>query len=433
MSTKWIIVLIITVVALAAAIGLVVFMRPFWRHTVDSRPPEFVALLAVEENKEPVKVESGIEGHRDLPFRNRVDRPVSIRLEATDCDCAKVLIGVAPESCHELDAAELRKRATDSALAWQAVEKGGESFTLPPRAVGLLRMKWKTKGEGDHLFWASFWVEDGQSRGHQRVEVPTHFIEPVRVRVDGQFEKREIDVGTLKAGEERTVPFLCCSPTRDKFTLTSAPPRDDPFVTYGKPQPLTPEELQTLAEKTGAAVRAGYRVSVTVREKADDSRLDMGPFRRRIDWTTDIFPGHEVSTYVNGTVQGEVTLADSKGRTFIDLGTASAEALKPVTFTLESRDPQLRLAVDEEKTLDFLTVELLDGKEGKAAKAGKTWRVRIAFRTDSLFRGKFPNPDRRGYDSPGVCSAVFVVSRQGSAASPVRRLFVPVRGNVRPF
>lgn len=433
MSVKWVIGLILAVVALGAGIGLVVFLRPSWRPTVDSKPPGFVSLLTVEENKDPVKVESGIEGHRDLPFRNRVDRPLSIRLEATDCDCAKVLIGAAPESWRELDTAELRKRDRDSALVWQALEKGGEHFTIPPQSVGLVRMQWKTKGEGDHLFWADFWVDDGQSRGHQRVEVPTHFIEPVRVRVDSQLEKKEIDVGTLKAGEERTVPFLCCSPTRDKLTLTPAPPRDDPFVTYGKPQPLTEEELKAVSEKTHTALRAGYRVSVTVREKAGDSRLDMGPFRRRIVWKTDVFPGHEVSTYVNGTVQGEVSLADSEGQAFVDLGTAPADALKPVTFTLESRDPQLRLAVDEEKTLDFLTVELLDDKDGKTAETGKTWRVRIAFRADSIFRGRFPNPDRRGYDSPGVCSVVLLVSRQGAADSPRRRLFVPVRGNVKPF
>jgi hypothetical protein len=93
--------------------------------------------------------------------------------------------------------------------------------------------------------------------------------------------------------------------------------------------------------------------------------------------------------------------------------------------------------VDEEATLSFLRVELLDGQEGKATGSGKTWRVRLRFRTDSLFRGDFPNPGRQDYNAAVLCCVVFRVSEAESGAVAdsltARRLLVPVRGTVKSF
>jgi hypothetical protein len=438
MSTKWAIALVIAVVAVGSGIGYVTLIRPARQRPADTRPQASAGprprdpgpTLRIEDKEDLVTAEPVLEGHRDMPFRNPGDRPLTVRLKETDCGCAHVQLCVAPAAWHELDSQQLVTRSGDPALAWQKLEKDGEGFTVPPRASGLLRLGWKTTQLGHHRFWAGLLVDDGGEPGYQRVEVPVHFVEPVRIRTEDDPNRTEIDVGRIGAGEERTARFLCFSLTRDKFTLTPSPAAADPCVSYGTPQPLTGEELEALSHKQDAAVRAACRVTVTVRERAGAARLDLGPFRRPLAWKTEVDTGFQVSAHVSGTVQGEVALAAPGDGAFVDLGTVSATDPKPLVCTLEGRDPQLELSVDGEKTVDFLKVELLDGKEGSAAGSGKRWRVRVLFRADSLFRGKFPERDRPGYDSPDLCSLVFIVARPGPGDQPVRRLFVPVRGNV---
>src|SRR5262249_33121283 len=123
--------------------------------------------------------------------------------------------------------------------------------------------------------------------------------------------------------------------------------------------------------------------------------------------------------------QGEVKLAD--GTPYVDMGTIKVASPMPVTFTLESEDPQLELSLADDQLLDFLGVELLDSKNDQNAAGRKTWRIRVQFKTDSLFRGTFPDPERPGYDSDASCTIAFVLSRKGQ---PWRRLLVPVRGTV---
>jgi hypothetical protein len=428
MSRKWVIALVLA--ALGACVAFATVVLPRWRRPAE--PGGRASPLQVEENKDRVTTESGVEGQRDLCYRNRTDNPVTVRLEQKDCDCAHVLFCVAPEAWKGLDAEDLRKRAADPALVWQALEEGREGITLPHQAVGLVRLRWKAAVVGDHVFWAHLRVDEGGERGRQRLEVPVRFVEPVSISAEDNLTSKEADVGPLNAGEERAVRFLCCSTTREKFSLTPAP-ADDPLVRCGTPQPLTREEVRAVSDRAGTAVRAGYRVTVTVRERADDARLDMGPFRRPVVLHTNVFPGHEVRTHVNGTVRGEVWLAAAEGKGFVDLGTLSTTAPEPRVITVESRDPQLELTVDERRTLEFLRVELLDAKEGKPAGGGKSWRVRVRMRSDALFRGDFPKPMQSGYDTAVACSIVFVVARQGPAAAPVRRLYVPVRGTVKRF
>jgi hypothetical protein len=438
MSTKSVLVLVIAVAALGAGVGYVTMIRPARqrpsapspRDSIDAQPHGPVPSLLVAGSADPVTAEPALDGHRDLRVRNPADRPVTVRLKETDCGCAHVLVCVTPDAWQGLDAPELLERAADPALAWQSLEQGGPGFTLGPRAAGLLRLRWKSTQLGHHRFWAALSVDDGSGQGEQRVEVPVHFVEPVRIRAENDPQRTEIDVGRMSAGEERTARFLFTSETRDRFTLTPARPTAEPCVTYGTPQPLTPAELQDLSGKQDTAVRAGYRVTVTLREQAGADRLDIGPFCRPVVWKTDVDQGYEVGARISGTVLGEVSLAAPGGSTFVDLGRVPAADPSPLVFTLASCDPRLQLTVDEEKTLDFLKIELLDGAEGSAAGGGKTWRVRVLFRSDSLFRGKFPQGDRPDYDTPARCCIVFFLARPGQGSQPLRRLFVPVRGTV---
>jgi hypothetical protein len=449
MSKKMVLALVAALLVLGSGIGLVTVVLSGWRHAPGPPPRPAVPALVIEENKDPVRAESVVEGHRDVPLHNRADRPVTVRLEQTDCGCARVLVWVAPREWEGLGEEAFRERAATASrtstegrqAGWQPLAPGGEAVTLPPRGHALARLKWETSSVGDHTFWARFWVDDGEDRGRRQMDVPVHFVAPVLLRPEDDPKGTEIDVGRLGAGEERTARLLCWSTTRDKVTLTPAP-TGDPHLLCAAPQPLTPEETRALSDKIGRAVRCGYRVTVTVRERADDTRLDMGPFRRRVVWKTDLAAGHQVSAWVNGTVRGEVWLSSpssadggegGKEEAFVDMGTFLPADAAPMSFTLESHDPQLRLTVDEQNTVDFLKAEMLDGEDGKPTGGDKTWRVRIRFRADSLFRGPFPNRDRSGYDTAELCSVVFLVSRPGQTGRPARRLLVPVRGTARPF
>src|SRR5262249_16948583 len=157
------------------------------------------------------------------------------------------------------------------------------------------------------------------------------------------------------AGEERTARFVSVSETRPHFTLTP-PPQTDPCLTYGPPQLLNGAELKVLGDKIGRPLLSGYRVTVAVRESARDARLALGPLHRQVVWNLDVAKGHQVIGIINGSVQGEVRLAEADGKSFVDMGKISASDPAPVTFTLESDDPRLEVTVDEKSTLDFLSV-----------------------------------------------------------------------------
>ncbi|HEY7330358.1 MAG TPA: hypothetical protein VH592_22150 [Gemmataceae bacterium] len=425
MKSKRILALIGLILVVVVGFGFAKIVLPGWLDPASA--------LLIEEQREPVTTESGVEGHHDFRFLNQAYRPLTMRLDRTDCQCAHVQICVTPDEWKERDSQAFLNHASEAALTWQLLERGGPSFVIPARSEGLIRVVWKAIKVGASSIGIVLKVEGGGIESTQNLAALVNFVTPAFFCSADDPKVTEIDVGRMKPGDERTAHFLCYSTTRAKFTLTPVP-STDPCIAYGTPQALTPEEIQALSQKAGIAdVRGGYHVKVTVREKSGDYRLDIGPFHRRIAFTTDVYPDHRVSTYVNGTVQGELSVAASDAKDSIDLGMIVPTEPRPTTFIVESRDPLIQLTVDEEKTLPFLKVELLDGKEGKTTDRGKRWQVRVEFLRDALFRGVFPDPSRAGYDSPDMSSVVFLVSRLGQPTTRERRFLVPVRGSVRSY
>jgi hypothetical protein len=317
---------------------------------------------------------------------------------------------------------------------WTTLNVEGEIFTVPPRAEGLMRLQWTAKKVGDQRYWARLWFDDEGTRTYQRVEAIVKVVEPVFLCAEDDPRWADVNVGRLKAGEKRTAQFLCWSKTRQHFTVAAAPSPADRCFTYGEPQPLTGAELKSLSEKEGANLQVGFRLTVAASERVGGAQLDVGPFRRQVNWRTDIAPGHELHGTVSGSVLGEVKLVDAPGKEYVDLGKVAPNDPAPMTFALESNDPSIQLSLDEKSTLHFLAAELLDGKEGRPIQGGRSWRVRVQYRKDSDFRGPFPQRERPGYDSDVACSVVFHLARQGTPgelnSQPFRRLFVPVHGVV---
>jgi hypothetical protein len=437
MSKRRVVTFALLLLALGSLAAGATLIFPKWRLFHDPQRDNPLAAFVVQVNDEVVRAEAGLEGHRDLAFENQANNPFTVFLDRMDCECAHLLLCLAPQAWQNLDAATIVSRSEDKALDWQSLEPGSKGFNVPPHARGLLRLTWNTPVAGKHKLGASLLLDNGTLRELRRVEAPVQLLEIVSLRAEDDPKTRGVEVGFLKPGEERKARFVCFSQTRDHFSVKPAATNTDPCVIYGTPIPLSGEELRPLSEKTGINVLSGYRVAVTIREKADNARLDLGPFRRKIIWKTDVFSGHQVSAEVEGTVQGEVSLKVPEDMSFVDLGTFLPTDDKSWTFTLSSEDSQLRLTLDSDKSLNFLNVELLDGAEGKPADSGKSWRVRIKFRSESFFRGSFPNADRAGYDSAVLCSVVFVLSHPDTASpakdAAKRRLYVPIRGNVRSF
>jgi hypothetical protein len=389
------------------------------------RPQQGPPLL-VERNLPPITAESGPDSYRDFQFQSQRDHPVSIGVELKDCQCASIYIWLAPDEWKGLDSKEMKARAGSADQKWTLLEQN-TGFSTPAGSVGLLRLGWKGNKLGDERFWASLWVDDAGERGFQRIETTVHFIEPIVVRPENNLKLKEVDLGTLGAGEQRSVNFLCYSGTRKQFTLTEIGKDKSPFIDLGKPQALKDDELRTLAEKTGKTVLSAFRVIVIVHENVGDRRLDLGPFRLPVAWQTDVAPGHLTSTVVTGSVAGEVELVSDKGKPFVDLGAFSPTRSSPNVFVLESSDPNIDLAVDEERSLEFLKAELVDAQ---VADGKKRWQVRVQYRPDALFRGTFPSADRPGYDSDVACSLAFRILRPDADKENSRRLLVPVHGVV---
>jgi len=395
----------------------------------DNSPP-----LRIEQVDDAVTTEHGFDGQLEVSFENLRENPVTVGIVMKDCQCARVQICLTPEDWKSLDMQERRKRASDPSLKWMTLEQDNQGFAVPARAAGLLRLGWKGKDYTDQRYWARLWVDDRGNILKQLFEVPVHIVQPVYIRSEEQLRRSQVDLGRLTSGEERTARFLSYSVTRPKFSLAPAPPPTDKCLSYKTPEPLTDEELKALSKKNGTTVLSGYRAEVVVHERMGDAQLDLGPFRRLAIWNTDVAAGHQVTGIVSGSVLGEVRFTQPNGKAFVDLGNVSPKDPAPVIVTLESNDPQIELSLDEKHTLDILAVDLLDGKAGQEDQGNKRWRVRVAFRQDSGFHGKFPTQNRAGYDTDVACSIVFLLSRRPASgkgtAKHMRSLYIPVRGVV---
>jgi hypothetical protein len=189
------------------------------------------------------------------------------------------------------------------------------------------------------------------------------------------FEPMQASVADLAPRETRQVVFTCFSPTRPKFTLTAQvlgrnKQLDPCFVTHIRP--LTAEECQQTSARLKTRVLCGYRLEVAIHERISDSvQIDLGPFHRRVEVTTDVDPDVR-GPVVSGTVRGDVTVGSASDRDRVALGSfeSSRGAHKEVLLATEpgvELDPQ-GLEVEPE----FLKVQLIRDKGSSG-----TWRLRV--------------------------------------------------------
>src|SRR5262249_43054983 len=217
---------------------------------------------------------------------------------------------------------------------------------------------------------------------------------------------------------------------REKFTVKSQPSKPDPCIIYGEPTPLTAAELDKLSKKQSRKALSGYRVAITVRERSGDHQLDIGPFRREVVWESNA--GKEpCPVHVQGVVRGEVNafVAGNPDTPRLHMGIVNPAGTQQFKIRLETVNPQVEVTLDD-RTTNFLKVDVVDGKEGKKEIFGdgstrKTWTVYVSIRPDANYFGPFPDLEKPGYES---CAVVFKITHAGATNEQPRRLKVPVAG-----
>lgn len=438
MNPKQIVIVTIGVAVLAAGIGYVVTSFG------SSKGPEQLPVTGRVEA--PLDISADIQGarseeaftagHHAFRYKSKVDKETKVGINWKNCKCASVEICVAPEGWAALPEAELVKKAEDPTLQWTPLNKDDTGFLIPAKAVGWVRIGWKADKSGDERFTADLWLYEPDSGLGFPLEIPVSFIEALRVRWEEDQDKIDkIDpyVDRLSPGDQREAKVLIWSCTRDKFTVEPAPTRPDPCVTSGPPTPLTAEELDRLTQVQGRKALSGYRVVITVRERVGDQQLDLGPFRREVVWKSNAVKD-PFRVHVQGIVLGEVTafVAGKPDDPRLDMGAVNPDRPLQHKIRFETENPQVELTLDD-RTTDFLKVEMLDGKEGKTETFGdgsvrKTWTVYVSYRPESGFRGRFNDPERPGYEA---CAVAFKVTHAGAVNEQPRRIKVPVAGQVR--
>src|SRR5262249_26812667 len=283
-------------------------------------------------DEERIVTEYGQSGQHDFWFKNENDEAVTVGLINKNCTCSDVRLLLAPDAWREpLERAEAQRdqltayvgpvagglagrmagavpleRARAELLSGAAdsdfrslADDPNRGIVVPPRARGVVRMLWHARRTTTNPYpqnlSAQLWAQNPQNPS-TGLGVGTLLVDPIRV------DREEVNFGTLGAGDAETKVLYCWSWTRPNFRL-KARPTGEPFVGCAV-EKINEEERRALRGRIGP-VLAGYRVTVSVRERIDDrKRSDEGVFQHRVE----LFPsdGKEKLDPLEVTLRGQV-------------------------------------------------------------------------------------------------------------------------------
>lgn len=310
------------------------------RPPASEEPLRFVTTRVSWDDDDPDYVrefELGEKGRYDFWFRNPYAEPVRVTWKGPPG--AELMLGMLPKTAWG-ETTDFKKAPE---FAEGQIMREGQAVEVPAAdpqqgsAVGAIRLTWRSAKLGPQKLAADLALQPaGKSEAIRRLEVPVMVVPAVRVQPDWR------NVPDLAANGEQTVEFLCWTATRDGFELAS---EDQPHPCFRVAwKPLDAEERRRLGEKQNSRVRAGYRVSVTVAERAGKDRLDLGPYVQKIRLRAK---GVEepVVLEVSGLVRGEAYLVTPGAKDRIDLGTfpRSRGISKPLVLGVEPPARDLRL------------------------------------------------------------------------------------------
>jgi hypothetical protein len=441
-------------------------------NTNDGKTPVSYALLKFQDRKHPTDgappmyLEYQQTGFDDFWFENNNTDAVKVGVEWKNCTCAGVELFVVPdwerwkERKQQVDAVaktgqvgigllnplavvpevkdpELAK--LEAAAKPIALPEKTDSVTVPPGAVGWVRIRW-TGDKGPKLLTAKLWF-GAPGAGQLDLETRVHFLPPLRVVASdvepGKMPGHPLALTNLPYRDE----FICWSSTRSDFevetkVLTQAGhPTDDPF-TVGKPERLTREKCADLEKNlkdegkmAEGEVKCAWRVPIVLRDQGPGGKaaIDLGPMRRRVELSIKDDPdAGPLEVKFMAVIKGDVEVVQPGGRTpgrldlgpFTRLGGSKTEMVQ-----LSTTVPGVTLAVDTERTSSFLEAKLPEKPEMNGGRI--TWNMQVRVPPDKA-SGNIPRDDDPAYQD----SAVYVkVIPPPAAGGPPRSIRIPVMGS----
>jgi hypothetical protein len=447
MKIQW----ILAALLVAVVVFIATYLKMFTDTPVTPPPPEKGAKPEVtlffpktvadsaENNSEGADWESGMPGHYDFWFQNPNDETVTVGLNRVGCaHCTKVefalesndwktyqlassvagVYGAFPGTLDWVPAAVGVRgwHVAEPARGWKVLEEK-PGFEVPAGASGWIRVDWdNTKKVGKDTFTAAIWTSAAQSHSPLiQLHVPVMLVPAVGLK------QREFDVGAIGGDKPHSDLQTCVAltSTRKAFKLEVAK-ENDPFVDFGKPVPLTPEQCHKASEGFNSRIKAGYLVPFSVRERLEDGRqLDLGPFHLKAFLKPDVSEDL-VGISITGIVKGDVSVVSANGRDRISMGVFDATLGESTDATLESRNLDLELAVDTAP--GFLKVEL--SKEPRVLAGIKSWNITVKVPSRAA-AGEFPRDDNQAYRDSAIYLKILDPKTPNENA---RRIRIPVSG-----
>lgn len=408
-----------SVAAFAVLVG-VVFLVTFLRQWTsnpdpvgrsdDRHIPVGKVIFPVTQVEERPTTEVHGKGFYDWYFQNQSDAEAEIGANYVSCKCSSIDIltfrpgeekiylqgnglrawltahaGVLPWVCTQAALEDESQRFLGDTSRWQSIEvSDNKAAVAPAKSNGLVRMRWEGRQDLPQILSTVVWTQprgDDRSRATTTLKISVNFVQPL------SLQARSLSLpNTLAEGAKMSVSTVCWSYLRRHFDLQAREKGDDPCFECVL-IPLTAAECrQALGEEhENTAIASGYRVQVTVHEQRAGKHLDLGPFHRKIELTSDALP-IPLTLEVHGTVVGDIRLLSATGSQRIDLQDFDVAVGKSHTVTVESDRQEMELSIGS-KSPEYLEVKLV---RNGVVNGKKQWLLTVVVPKNRA-EGRLPN------------------------------------------
>lgn len=419
------------------------------------------------EGEKVQTTEVGQVGHQDYWFINGNEQDVLVGLNAKGCTCSEVELTLAPPSwipylarsvvtnmlpqpMPGLDVLTILAVANDGSHRFPELpDAEGTLFTqdmrktvtVPPGAVGRVRLSWRQQQVKPLHAYAELWLGQRGGNTNARLEAGVRISSPLEVNREltidpiSERELEKLQDEPYQKGRRGRGWIVCYSMTRPTFRVKAEilherpqEAQSDP-IEVGEPIPLEAQYLKQLTEGNKAekgemhrlTVLSGYRIPVTVRAKAKDGTpIEWGRFQRVVELSSPD-PGIDpVQVQVTGEVEGDISIGINNESGTINLGPFRRTHGTSNAINLETDEKSIDLELDESRKPKFLKVTLSKPQE---TAGHRSWVLRVTVPPNAA-RGEFPRPDNPDYRD----SAVYVKTKGGKTGSSLRSIRIPVRG-----
>lgn len=391
--------------------------------------------------------EKAMRGYHDFWFRNLSSTPMLIGLEFKNCKCedaevmvldeaqipafhkwfgtsaATILAGLqrGPLACVSLMAWQdlAVPKLFDLNMKWQGLQQGAHTgVAVPPKGGGIVRVRFEGKKDlvGPFLVKARLWAHpEGKplQRSYGELEMPITYVAPISVTVG------QLNLGSFNAKDEKTDQVMVYSTTEAAFDLYATQAHPSPLIDV-QIDDLSPAEIAEYLKEAQMQRRvlAAKRVKVTARERiADNQRMDLGPFYRKILLARSKDDPDEAQLVVGGEIRGEVVVGSPEDRGRIDLKSFRSRSGANKTVTILAQSPELDLETKDirvfpENLQSHMDVRLEKLKPSGSEKRNR-WHLHVKLK-EGFPPGKLPEG-----------SAVYL---QIAGSNPPRQIRIPITG-----